>query len=122
MSRSSWLMAIGGGLLLVLLLAASFISPFVWGRGLTGYGWRSGYGMMGGFGFPIMGMMGLGMLVFWMLIIGGVIWLVQPLARRTGGPSIPLPSESALDILQRRYSSGEITKEQFEEMKRDLGF
>jgi putative membrane protein len=29
--------------------------------------------------------------------------------------------ESALEILQRRYARGEITKEQFEEMKRTLG-
>ncbi len=121
MSRSSWLVVVGGGLLLVLLLAAGFISPFVLGRGITGYGWRSGYGMMGRFGFPIMGMMGLGILIFWLLIIGGVIWLVRPLSRRSGSSSMPLQSESAFDILQRRYAAGEITKEQFEEMKRDLG-
>jgi len=30
-------------------------------------------------------------------------------------------SESLLDILKRRYALGEITREQFEEMKRVLG-
>ncbi len=30
-------------------------------------------------------------------------------------------SESPLDILRRRYALGEITREQFEEMKRVLG-
>lgn len=29
-------------------------------------------------------------------------------------------NESLLDILKRRYAKGEITREQFEEMKRDL--
>lgn len=30
--------------------------------------------------------------------------------------------ESLLDVLKRRYALGEITREQFEEMKRVLGF
>ena len=29
--------------------------------------------------------------------------------------------ESLLDIIKRRYASGEITREQFEQLKRDLG-
>ncbi len=35
----------------------------------------------------------------------------------SGRPERP---ETARDILERRYANGEITKEQFEQMKRDL--
>ncbi|MBI5031875.1 MAG: SHOCT domain-containing protein [Chloroflexi bacterium] len=78
-----------------------------------------GPGMMrgfGGFGFPFMG--GIWMIVFWVLIIGGVVWLVQSLARGTGNSGHP--NTSFLEILKQRYAKGEITKEQFEQMKHDL--
>jgi putative membrane protein len=102
--------------LVILFIAASLLVPFVWGRG---YGWRMmGPGMMGGFGFPFIG--GIGMLVFWALVIGGIVWLVRSSSRGSAGPSAP-PNEAPLDILKRRYAKGEITKEQFEQMKRDLG-
>jgi len=67
-----------------------------------------------------MGMGGLGMLLVWALVIAGVVWAV----RAASGPSqhYPPPTlpDTALDILKKRYARGEITKEQFEEMKRDL--
>lgn len=71
--------------------------------------------MMFGFGF-------LFMLIIPILIIGGIVWLVAALAR---GGQVPLlltsQRETPLDILKARYAKGEVTKEQFEEMKRDLG-
>ncbi len=69
----------------------------------------------------MMWMMGLGMLLFWVLILGGGVWLVQALAHGSGSSSIPAQEESPLDILKKRYSRGEITQEQFQELKRDLG-
>ncbi len=126
MGRLGWIVAIGVGLLVVLVLATSFITPFAWGRGFGGYGWGMGPWMMGpgmmggfgGFGFPFMG--GIWMILFWALIIGGTVWLVQSLARGTGSSPILPQGESPLDILKKRYARGEITKEQFEGMKRDL--
>jgi putative membrane protein len=55
---------------------------------------------------------------FWVLVIAGAIWLVLRLARRAGvvGPA----RESPLDIVKTRYARGEISKVQFEELKRDL--
>ncbi len=83
---------------------------------------------MMGFGF---GMFGIGMLLmvlFWVAVIGGGIWLVMTLARGGQGHSAPrslMPGapagETPLDILKARYAKGEITKEQFEAMRHDLG-
>ncbi len=69
----------------------------------------------------MMWMMGLGMILFWVLVIGGVVSLVQPIARGLGSSSIPPQGESPFDILKKRYSRGEITKEEYEGIKRDLG-
>jgi putative membrane protein len=76
-----------------------------------GMGW--GYGM-GGFGSIIM-------LVFWIAVIVGIIFLVRWLVVSTGGSGRSARSEdSALEILKRRYARGEIDKEEFEEKKRPL--
>ncbi len=124
MSGLRWFVVIGGGLLVVLLLVSAFVGPFPWGCGFLGYG--RGIGAVGSvttgrLGFPFMGMMGLGMLIFWVLVIGGCVSLVRPFAHSLSARSALPQGESPLDILKRRHSRGEITKEQFEETKRDLG-
>ncbi len=73
----------------------------------------------GGFGY---GMMGWGMLVVglgWVLVIIAIMALVVWAVRSTQAHAIA-SGESALDILKMRYAKGEITKEQFDSMKRDL--
>jgi putative membrane protein len=125
MSKLAWVIVIGVAILVILGLVSSLLVPFGYGGGFGGYGWGMGPWMMGpgmmggfgGFGFPFMG--GIWMILFWVLIIGGVVWLVQSLARGTG--SNAPQSESFLETLKRRYAKGEITKEQFEQMKHDLG-
>ena len=76
--------------------------------------------MWDGFGGMGWGWIGLGMvhmLLFWVLVILGIVVLTRWLA---GGPRDGvLPS--AIDILKARYAKGEITREQFEQMKRDIG-
>jgi putative membrane protein len=59
------------------------------------------------------------MLLFLGLLIAGIVVLVRALTGRSvfGQPG----HDSAMEVLRRRYAAGEITKDQFEEMKRTLG-
>lgn len=75
--------------------------------------------MGGGFGY---GMMGFGMLfvgLFWLLLIVGVVALVV-WAVRSGPTRATASQDNALEILRIRYAKGELTKEQFDAMRRDL--
>ncbi|MCL5999595.1 MAG: SHOCT domain-containing protein [Chloroflexi bacterium] len=120
MNKSTWAIVIVVVLVLLAIVAGVFaISALVPGSRLNGWGMMRPW-MMGGFGSPFVG--GLVMLLFGVLIIGGIVWLIQAAAHGFGQPgSGAPPSELPLDILKRRYAKGEITKEQFEQMKRDLG-
>ena len=55
------------------------------------------------------------------LIIGLIIWGIVTITNnnRNQRNYFP-PQEEALEILKKRYARGEITREQFEQMKRDL--
>ncbi len=70
--------------------------------------WNYGWGM--GFGWLIM-------VIFWVLVILGVVYLIKLIA---GGARREEKRDTALDILKQRYAKGEITKEEFEEKKKDL--
>lgn len=98
--------------LTVLLLGSVGMMGFgMMGPGMMGYG---GYGMMGGWGYNPFGWVLA--LVFWALVIAGIVLLVVWLARSVSRT----PSDAALEILKARYARGEISKEQFEEMKKVL--
>lgn len=74
--------------------------------------------MMWGYGW---GGMGWGMLLFWGLLLAGVIVLARWFTGNTG-PGTPPPPEkqSALDILSQRYARGEIDRAEYEQKRRDL--
>ena len=62
-----------------------------------------------------MGIGGLAMLAFWGALIVGVVLLVQALGGGRG-----YRRRTPLDILKRRYAAGDITREQYEQMRKDI--
>ncbi len=77
---------------------------------MDGYGYGMGYGIWG-----ILG------LIFWILVIIGLVLLIKYLWEGGGiGSGAKKEQESALEILKRRYARGDISKEEFEEKKKDL--
>lgn len=75
-----------------------------------------GYGMAGGFGFG-----GIFMILWWVLIIVGIVVLVKWIATSSsGGVGHSGGDSKALDILKQRYARGEIDEQEFQKRKRDL--
>ena len=72
---------------------------------MNGMGWIGG-----GFGW-------LFMLLFWGLVILGLVALVRWLAQSGVGQT---REKTALDILKERYARGEIDREEFEQKRTDL--
>lgn len=85
----------------------------------TGQGY---YGSMGPGRWPMMhygfGYGGMYMWILFLLVIGVLIYFIVQ-AQKTKSPP-PTQNESPLDILKKRYAKGEITKEEFMSMKKDL--
>ena len=76
--------------------------------------WHMGGGrhmMDFGYGGPLMW-------IIFLILIGVVIYfIVQSTKSKTPESS---PRETPMDILKKRYAKGEITKEEFDQAKRDL--
>jgi putative membrane protein len=63
------------------------------------------------------------MVLFWGLVLVGVValvWLTLGRGRERLGVRGSGPEESALDLLKKRYARGEISREEYERMKREL--
>ena len=77
-------------------------------------GWMSGdWGHMSPF-------MGIAMLIFWGLVIYAVIMIVRGAKQNNKDASVSQQHETPLDILQKRYASGEIDHEEYNRIKNDL--
>ncbi len=77
--------------------------------------------MWNGFDGMGWGWIGLGfvhMLLFWALVILGIVVMARWLTQTRQGPST---RDRAMEVLRERYARGELSPEDFERMKRDLG-
>jgi putative membrane protein len=70
---------------------------------MYGDGWGAGWGMW-----------------MWIVFIPLIIFGLYLLFRNNSQNQNQAKNQSPIDILKIRYTKGEITKEQFEEMKKDL--
>ena len=73
------------------------MGPGMMGRGAWGGGW------FGGFGLPTL-----------LLLIAGIVLVMLVYTRRESRPEVPL------EVLKRRLAKGEITREQYEELRQAL--
>ena len=73
---------------------------------MHGYYWNWGHGPFGG-GGPFM-------IVFWIVIIFVTISLIKAILKGK------TRQESALDILKKRYATSEITKDEFNLMRKEI--
>jgi putative membrane protein len=78
----------------------------------------------GGWGVGNWLLMSFGMLVFWAVVVAGIVWLVRYATTTTtrtapGAPGVAMgkqpgpPPPSALEILAERYARGEINDEEY---------
>ena len=82
------------------------------------WGWPN---MMGGFFGGGIGWIGMIFgFIFFVAIVIGVILLIVWLVRRSGYSITDKTSTHSLEILKERYAKGELTKEQYENMKKEL--
>lgn len=81
------------------------------------WGWRAWPGHMTLYGPWWLGP--LFTVLFWAILIGGVVWLVRSLSAGGRLGHGPEPSR-ALSILEERFARGEISAEEFRRMKEEL--
>lgn len=73
----------------------------------SGWGWGMGFG-------------GIFMILFWVVVILGVVALAKWIFSPGGAAGPSSPARSALEILKERYARGEIDRDQYQQMRRDL--
>jgi putative membrane protein len=114
------------GIWVVALLVIAAILFLVSGVFAGGWRWHRGFGMMpsmmfrgGAFVGPVTMLVVLFMLVFWIAIILGIVWLVRWIGDRSDRTRHEAEIDP-LDIIRRRYARGEIDREEYERLRQDL--
>jgi putative membrane protein len=118
------------GILALVVIGVLILLPLLGGLAMMGGGWgMMGPGMMGGWwsGGPWAGgrwgggwWMPLFGMFFWLLILAGIALVVTTLVRRESQAAPGSAHEAPLEILKRRLAKGEITREEYEAIKKEL--
>ena len=91
----------------------------MWGGWSSPFGSNQSNNSMMNFGFTPLGGFGwIFMILWWVLIIAGIVALIKWLASQSRGAYNH--EKSPLEILKERYAKGEIDKKEFEDKKKDL--
>jgi putative membrane protein len=69
-------------------------------------------------GWAVLG--GISTLLFWVVLISFIVWIVLRLSDRGHGHGRGPEKQDPLEIAKMRYARGAITKEEFDQIKRDL--
>lgn len=56
------------------------------------------------------------MIIFWGFLILGIIFIIKKISFSSG----PEQQDTPLDIVKKRYARGEISREEYEQLKQDL--
>ena len=60
------------------------------------------------------------MIIFWILVVIGIVYFIRGMSYNRSDMPGPPAAHTALDTLNERYARGEITREQYQQMRRDI--
>ncbi len=106
--KHTWMVRILLGLFVFFL----WVFPAAAQRGYSG--WHMGPDMMMGWGGGWL------MILFWIMILIGLILLIKWLVQMTRGDKDRPLAPNALEVLKERYARGEIDRQEFLAKKRDV--
>ncbi len=101
-----------------LVVLVLLLLPMLMMVGMMG-SWMGGVGMMGGWGVSASPWWGVLAIVFVVLVVLGLV-LLAVWGSRYFLAGAPTRSGGALDILRERYARGELSREQYDHMRREL--
>ncbi len=107
------------GLLTIWGINSALLSP-AFAQSVICQHWHIGRWVMGDWGMGLFGM--IFTLLFWILIIVLIVFLIRWLIQNMGGrkSSCAGTNSQTMEILKERYAKGEITRDEFESIKKDI--